>query len=598
MAVATVITNPKEAEGMIRWSLLFALAQGNDKLVLLHTDSVSEKEIRSHLDFWAEDFPTLNELEIEAMGPCIDEIKLLGAFDDLSASLLVLGQNRECGTPEEEMHALRKLFDKALCDSIILRLGNRRVDESDQVLVPTDGGPHSNLALKLASRLAKRHDGEIVPLFVESDIGEADGQAVGLRILGKFIDRAGLDRTDTEHIKPQIVVSNRLSRGIARAAKQKPYDLILLGVSNSKVVKRKLFGYLPAGVFEGDDAMTVALIRKRSPVGHRFRQRFERFLALKIPQLERGERIALFERLQIQSVWSFDFVTLILLSTGIASLGLIQSSPAVVIGAMLVAPLMTPLLGSGMSLVQGNLPLLRDCLKAIILGFLSALVFGGCVGCLAPITELTSELAARGGPNLLDFGVAALSGIAASYCVARPSLSSALAGVAIAAALVPPIATVGISTALREWENASGAALLFSTNVVAIILASAFTFFAMGIRGQVGAVTLWMRRMIVCLLVVLGVLLVPLTAVFFSKPVAASEAAVRQVLTAEGFAPVKINISNPSGAGDSLVLRCHLEAAQPVTQRAVNRLREKLQAKLNRDNLSLKVTTDLVIDSE
>jgi uncharacterized membrane protein len=199
---------------------------------------------------------------------------------------------------------------------------------------------------------------------------------------------------------------------------------------------------------------------------------------------------------------------------------------------------------------------------------------------------------------LLDFGVAALSGIAASYCVARPSLSSALAGVAIAAALVPPIATVGISTALREWENASGAALLFSTNVVAIILASAFTFFAMGIRGQVGAVTLWMRRMIVCLLVVLGVLLVPLTAVFFSKPVAASEAAVRQVLTAEGFAPVKINISNPSGAGDSLVLRCHLEAAQPVTQRAVNRLREKLQAKLNRDNLSLKVTTDLVIDSE
>jgi uncharacterized membrane protein len=105
-----------------------------------------------------------------------------------------------------------------------------------------------------------------------------------------------------------------------------------------------------------------------------------------------------------------------------------------------------------------------------------------------------------------------LSGVAASYCVARPGLSSALAGVAIAAALVPPIATVGISLTLQEWTNAEGAALLFGTNVVTIILASCLTFFAIGIRGQTGNKQLWAHRSIALLLVLLVLLIIPLAA--------------------------------------------------------------------------------------
>ena len=92
--------------------------------------------------------------------------------------------------------------------------------------------------------------------------------------------------------------------------------------------------------------------------------------------------------------------------------------------------------------------------------------------------------AGPGGPNLLDMGVAFLSGIAAAYCLARPGLSSALAGVAIAAALVPPIATTGIAIAFGELSVAAGAALLFATNVVAIILGSALNFWVAGIRGK------------------------------------------------------------------------------------------------------------------
>ena len=613
MSVATVITNSTEAEGMIRWSLLFALASEGTALQILHTDQVPEKEIKEHLALWVEEgHATVEDISITVLGKKFDEDLIVDTVDAALTELLVIGQNRtEDSNSNDQLRALRKLFDKAMCDSVIIRLGNRKLVESDQVLVPTAGGPHSQIALKLSSALAKRFEGEIVPLYIESDIGEKDGQAVGIRVLKRFVERAGLDTSDKEHIKPQIVVSNDVGKGIARAAREKPYDLILMGASNSMIVKKKLFGVLPESVFEGDDAMTVALIRKRRPVGHRIRQRFERFLALRIPQLEREERVALFDRLQTQSVWSFDFVMLILLSTGIASLGLIQSSPAVVIGAMLVAPLMTPLLGSGMSLVQGNLPLMLSCIKAIILGFLAALIFGTLIGAVAPVTTLTSELAARGAPNLLDFGVAFLSGIAASYCVARPALSSALAGVAIAAALVPPIATVGISLALREWGTASGAALLFGTNVVAIILASAITFFAIGIRGQIGAKTLWARRTLLLLFAALGMLLIPLSAVLVSKAgkvaneksdVSVTRAKIEGVISGvlktrpQNFGTV--TVSKFARNGKEVDITCRIESPEPVSAALAASIRDKLKTEFKKEKVSVRILTDLVVGGE
>ena len=165
-----------------------------------------------------------------------------------------------------------------------------------------------------------------------------------------------------------------------------------------------------------------------------------------------------------------------------------------------MAPLMTPLLGCGLAVVQGNFPLFRSAAKAILYGFLCALIIGFLMGMVAaPMTGLTSEMASRGGPSLLDMGVAFASGVAASYCLARPKLGAALAGVAIAAALVPPIATVGIALSFGETVVARGAALLFATNVVAIVLGAAINFYAAGIRGAAKTTSqkskpLWARR--------------------------------------------------------------------------------------------------------
>lgn len=518
MAVAALIHSEEEAEGLIRWSLLFALAEKDERVVVLHHPSISEEKIQSIFAEWETNHPGVPELVITSLeSPEPDLRSILDLVGKASISLLVLGQNRRGPVTEETLQLNRKIFDHAVCDAVMIRLGKRKLEECDSVLVPSAGGPHSLIALRLGSKVASRFDGKITPLFVEPEIGEEDGKAVGLRVLNRVLKEAGVDADDEEHVQAKVVVANNVGKGIARAAAEGSFDLILIGASNSFSVKRKLFGEVPPSLLDGDNAITVAVLRRRKPVTHRVRASLERFLTLRIPQLEREHRITLFDRLQTQSQWNFDFMTLMLLSTSIASFGLLQNSVAVVIGAMLVAPLMTPLLGSGLALVQGNLPLMRSCLKAIFFGFFAALILGVLMGFIAPGDQLTSELAGRGKPNLLDFGVAAASGIAASHCIARPGLSSALAGVAIAAALVPPIATVGISLALGEWINSRGAALLFGTNVVAIILSSSFTFFLMGIRAHTGTGRVWARRTVVFLLIVLAILMVPLGTVLLSK---------------------------------------------------------------------------------
>jgi hypothetical protein len=130
----------------------------------------------------------------------------------------------------------------------------------------------------------------------------------------------------------------------------------------------------------------------------------------------------------------------------------------------------------------------------------------------------------RTAPSLLDLGVALISGLAAAYALCRKNISSALAGVAIAVALVPPLATVGIGLAWLNWHIAGGAFLLFLTNLVAISAASELLFFALGFRPRLK----WQGRLGVFLvnlinstvwLILIGVILGYLTVTHFKEVV-------------------------------------------------------------------------------
>lgn len=214
------------------------------------------------------------------------------------------------------------------------------------------------------------------------------------------------------------------------------------------------------------------------------------------PRLERSERKKLFERIATGAEGGIDFIMMMLLAATLASLGLLQGSTAVVIGAMLVAPLMGPLVAAGMALAQGNLHLYRSALSVcgigIALGLCASLFFGA----INPGFEASMELEARGNPDVLDLVIAFASGMVAAYAMGRPNVSGTLAGVAIAAALLPPLAVVGIGLTNDELMIAANAAILFATNLVAIILGAALIFRMFGLHltsGDSGAPR-WVRH--------------------------------------------------------------------------------------------------------
>ncbi len=165
------------------------------------------------------------------------------------------------------------------------------------------------------------------------------------------------------------------------------------------------------------------------------------------------------------------FLLLIILAAAISTLGLLQSSTAVVIGAMLVSPLMGPIMGLGFGLATIESNLIKRSLVTLAAGMVVAILVAMLIIWLSPINDVTPELRARTQPTLLDLGVAVVGGIAGVYAIMR-KLSGVMVGVAIATALVPPLSTVAFGLVTGRMDFALGAALLFLTNTLAIAFAA------------------------------------------------------------------------------------------------------------------------------
>ncbi|MFZ9396824.1 MAG: TIGR00341 family protein, partial [Erythrobacter sp.] len=156
---------------------------------------------------------------------------------------------------------------------------------------------------------------------------------------------------------------------------------------------------------------------------------------------------------------------------GIAILGLLLSSPAVVIGAMLLSPLMGPIMGLGFALAIGDYHWLKQSARTLAWGSGLAILLCALLVFLSPIQTVTSEIAARTRPNLFDLLIALFSALAGAYATIR-GREGTIVGVAIATALMPPLAVVGFGLATINLTVFSGALLLFVTNLVTIALTS------------------------------------------------------------------------------------------------------------------------------
>jgi uncharacterized hydrophobic protein (TIGR00271 family) len=179
------------------------------------------------------------------------------------------------------------------------------------------------------------------------------------------------------------------------------------------------------------------------------------------------------------------FAILLLLASAIATLGLLSDSLAVVIGAMIVAPLMLPIMGMAFSISLGD----RDGIINTLLVSLAGIAMAVIVGFLLtlPVAQLLhpreiQQIMNRTAPHLLDLMAALATGVAGAFALSRRDVSDTLPGVAIAVSLVPPLANVGILLAFGEATLATGSLLLFITNHVAILITGALVFVLMGFR--------------------------------------------------------------------------------------------------------------------
>ena len=221
-----------------------------------------------------------------------------------------------------------------------------------------------------------------------------------------------------------------------------------------------------------------------------------------LPKLSRGAKPIneLEPMLWLGAVPSFRFYFLVGLAAAIATLGLIANSTATIIGAMIIAPLMNPILSISYGLVTFKSRLLRKAIVTLLTGILFVILVSWLITLLIGTKIAGAEILARTNPNLLDLGVAIASGTAGAFAISRRGVSNAdaLPGVAIAVALVPPLCVVGISLAFgpeltiepgieldyqitdNVFDIGQGAFLLFLTNLIAIVFCGELVFLFQG----------------------------------------------------------------------------------------------------------------------
>lgn len=188
----------------------------------------------------------------------------------------------------------------------------------------------------------------------------------------------------------------------------------------------------------------------------------------------------LFTQLRENSRPSQNYVVLMTLSVILATLGIFANSSPVIIGAMILAPLMSPIISLSMGVLRQDRSLIKRSLITVVVGLFIGYLFAIILTFITPINNMNIEITSRIKPNIIDLGIAVISGAAGAYAHSREEIAKTLAGVAISVALVPPLAVSGIGIAWLNWEVFFGAFLLVITNLTGMVLAGALTFLFTG----------------------------------------------------------------------------------------------------------------------
>lgn len=196
-----------------------------------------------------------------------------------------------------------------------------------------------------------------------------------------------------------------------------------------------------------------------------------------------NDKAAVVRKLMQSSTPDFDFFYLVGLSVLMATLGLLVNSTAIVIGSMLLAPLMYPILGIALGLVMSSGEVLRRSFVTLSKSFTIGLTIAVLVAVFFGDESMyvTHEVLLRTEPDLIHFMVAFVAGLAVSFALAQPEWSETLPGVAISVALIPPLGTIGVGIAALDIEIIVGSLVLLMSNMLGIVFAAMVSFSLMNL---------------------------------------------------------------------------------------------------------------------
>jgi len=285
------------------------------------------------------------------------------------------------------------------------------------------------------------------------------------------------------------------------------------------------------------------------------------------------------------------FITLMILSTLLATVGIFQDSTPSVIGAMILAPLMTPIISLSMGAVRSDKNIIKNSTITLLFGIMSALLFSAILTLFLPLDIVTSQMSSRINPNLLDLFVAIFSGIAGAYAMAKEEVAKSLAGVAIAVALVPPLAVTGIGIGWGNIDIIYGSFLLFLTNFIGMIIAASLTFIILGFAPIHRA-----RKSLIYSMVMLVVVSIPLVFSFYSLILQSNDyEKIKNLhkLTINNK-NIEINLHNINSTSKYVVIDLDIISTSHLKDFEYTMLKKQLEKKMKK-NVILEITPKIVI---
>ena len=478
--VLLTVANPKRAAALAEVAMRFAAARQTG-VVLLHITSAREPD---------QALPVGDPAAWPALAVALNVLREAGVLTgwivriaedkgrairqtaaELHASLIVLGYR---GSNPQQSASLAAVLEDPICD--VAMVSRRNSGPLRRILVSVGPGPHAALAARLASGLASGAENASITALHVVAAGQAPHRTFAAAE-HQFHRTLGLGHMAVRLTRKTVVGDDTAQAILDELAAG--YDAVLMGTSREALIDRLSFGDVPQRVAE-ESKVTVIVARRQMPMVTRSLRNAWQALTDALPVLTAGERDEARATIREGSRARADFYIMIGLAAVLAALGLLLNSPAVIIGAMLVAPLMSAIVGLGLGVVEGDAHMLWAAAWASFSGMIVAIAIGLFLGLVIPEASATPEITARARPSVLDLGVALASGAACAYALCRKGVSAGLAGVAIAAALVPPLSTVGIGLALGRADIAGGALLLFLTNLIAIAATGGLVFLLLG----------------------------------------------------------------------------------------------------------------------